>query len=140
MAEIGTRRAALVREPHQSVVTHRKDESKIVSILPTCLRSIVVSLGDAREARLNKTTINQIQHQAGLLRIGAFCTALEIKEATVRKWLHERRIASVKVGSRAIRIPRSEVGRIIREGFRPARLRAQSGKNDRKSEDVAKIG
>lgn len=66
---------------------------------------------------MNKATMNHIQHQTVLLRINTFCAALEIKEATARKWLQERRIASVKVGSRAVRIPRSEVGRIIRRGF-----------------------
>ena len=84
--------------------------------------------------------MNHIQHQTVLLRINTFCAALEIKEATARKWLQERRIASVKVGSRAVRIPRSEVGRIIREGFRPARVRAQSGKPDCESREGAQIG
>jgi excisionase family DNA binding protein len=85
---------------------------------------------DDREEPLNKVTVDHIGHEETemLLRIAAFCEALEIKEATARKWVQERRVASVKVGSRAVRIPRSEVGRIIREGFRPAQLPARPGK------------
>jgi excisionase family DNA binding protein len=60
------------------------------------------------EESLNKISMDHIEHQVMLLRIDAFCQALEIKEATARKWVQERRIASVKVGSRAVRIPRSE--------------------------------
>jgi excisionase family DNA binding protein len=56
-----------------------------------------------------------------LLRVSTFCDALGIKESTGRKWLLERRISSVKVGSRLVRIPKSELDRIIREGFRPAK-------------------
>jgi excisionase family DNA binding protein len=68
---------------------------------------------------LDKNSLHHIQHQL-LLRVTAFCEALGIKEATGRKWVQERRIASVKLG-RAIRIPVSELGRMIRDGFRPAR-------------------
>jgi excisionase family DNA binding protein len=96
-------------------------------------------LGNAREVTLMKRTMDRMQHEARLLRVATFCEALEIKEATARKWVQERRIASVKVGSRAVRIPRSEVGRIIREGFRPARLRAESGKDDGECEQGVQI-
>jgi excisionase family DNA binding protein len=56
-----------------------------------------------------------------LLRVSTFCDALGIKESTGRKWLLQKRIASVKLGSRLIRIPKSELQRIVDEGFRPAK-------------------
>lgn len=42
-----------------------------------------------------------------------------MKEATWRKWVAERRVASVKMG-RAERIPASEVERFVRENTVPA--------------------
>ena len=53
-----------------------------------------------------------------LLRLAAFCTALEIKPATGRMWILQRRVDVVRVG-RAVRIPKSEVARILSEGFTP---------------------
>lgn len=42
-----------------------------------------------------------------------------------RAWLLARRVAKVRVGRRSIRGPESEVARIIREGFVPARKERQ---------------
>ena len=56
-----------------------------------------------------------------LLRPEEFAERVGIKVSTARAWLLLRRISKVKVGRRAIRIPQSEVERIIREGFVPAR-------------------
>jgi excisionase family DNA binding protein len=60
-----------------------------------------------------------------LLTSQAFAEKLGIKISTVRSWLLARRIAKVRVGRRAIRIPESEVERIIHEGFVPAREERQ---------------
>ena len=46
---------------------------------------------------------------------GATCTV-----ACVRRWVLERRIASVKLG-KLVRIPRAELDRLIAEGLRPRR-------------------
>jgi excisionase family DNA binding protein len=53
-----------------------------------------------------------------LLRIEDFAAALRVKPACIRRWILERRITSVKVG-RLVRIPSSEVGRIVEKGLRP---------------------
>lgn len=53
-----------------------------------------------------------------LMSVPEFATALGLTQAAVRRWLLERRIESIKIG-RLIRIPVSEVERILTEGFRP---------------------
>jgi excisionase family DNA binding protein len=55
-----------------------------------------------------------------LLRIEEFAAILNIKESTVRAWILRRRIAKVRVGRRAVRIPASEVNRLIDAGITPA--------------------
>jgi len=57
-----------------------------------------------------------------LLSVPEFAAELGPTPACIRRWLLERRIASVKLG-RLVRIPASELERIIEEGFRPARQR-----------------
>ena len=56
-----------------------------------------------------------------LLRIEQFAEMLNIKASTARAWVLSRRIAKVRVGRRAIRIPASEAARLIEEGTIPAR-------------------
>lgn len=55
-----------------------------------------------------------------LLTINQAAKALNISPATVRSWRLRRRISVIKVG-RAVRIPRTEIDRIIRQGLQPAR-------------------
>ena len=55
-----------------------------------------------------------------LLSIPEFSAPLGVKDSTTRRWLLERKIAFVKVG-RLVRIPETELDRIISEGLRPAR-------------------
>jgi excisionase family DNA binding protein len=56
-----------------------------------------------------------------LLTVREVAERLALKEATIRAWLLARRIASVRVGRRAVRIPCSEVDRVVAEGFLPAK-------------------
>jgi excisionase family DNA binding protein len=58
---------------------------------------------------------------AELLRVDDFAARLNIKPSTVRAWILRRRITKVRLGSRAVRIPASEVSRLISEGLIPAR-------------------
>lgn len=44
---------------------------------------------------------------------------LGIKVSTVRRWIFDRRLSVIKLG-RSVRIPATEVDRIIRTGIRPA--------------------
>jgi excisionase family DNA binding protein len=55
-----------------------------------------------------------------LLRVGEFASILGVTPACVRRWLLERKISSTRIG-RLVRIPSSEVQRIVDSGFRPAR-------------------
>jgi len=55
-----------------------------------------------------------------LLSVQEFAEALNITVACVRRWILERRVATVKLG-RLIRIPASEVERLVESGLRPAR-------------------
>jgi excisionase family DNA binding protein len=55
-----------------------------------------------------------------LLGISEAARRLALRESTLRSWILKKRIAKVRVGERAIRIPAGEVERIIRDGFVPA--------------------
>jgi excisionase family DNA binding protein len=54
-----------------------------------------------------------------LLRVSQFAESGNIRESTVRAWLLQGRISFVRLGGRAIRIPKSELDRLIREGTVP---------------------
>ena len=58
-----------------------------------------------------------------LLTVGEAAESLSISVKTIYAWIGQRRIDSVRVGGTAIRIPASEVARIVEEGTMP-RLRA----------------
>lgn len=55
-----------------------------------------------------------------LLTVRAFAAAAALGVPTVRRWIARRQIASVRVGTRAIRVPETELKRIIVEGLVPA--------------------
>jgi excisionase family DNA binding protein len=55
-----------------------------------------------------------------LLNIDAAAEALSIKRSTLRAWVSRSKIGSIRVG-RAVRVPESEIQRVLREGTRPAR-------------------
>jgi excisionase family DNA binding protein len=59
--------------------------------------------------------------EISLLTVRQVAERLGVTEAAIRRWLLERRIASVKIGRRLIRIPSSEINRIVDTGFRPVR-------------------
>jgi len=56
-----------------------------------------------------------------LLRAPEFAERLGLRVSTVRAWILHRRISVVRVGRRAIRIPASEIQKIIEAGTIPAR-------------------
>ena len=47
---------------------------------------------------------------------------LNLSEACIRAWILKRKIGVVKLG-RAVRVPQSEVRRVLDEGAVPARIR-----------------
>lgn len=55
-----------------------------------------------------------------LLSVPQFANALGAKPSCIRRWILLRKITSVKVG-RLIRIPSSEIVRLVNQGIRPAR-------------------
>jgi excisionase family DNA binding protein len=55
-----------------------------------------------------------------LLTVQEFAAALRIKSSCVRRWIREERGTTVHVG-RLVRIPSSEVGRIVQSGTRLAK-------------------
>lgn len=54
-----------------------------------------------------------------LLTLAEFCQPLHITIACARRWIMERKITTVKIG-RLVRIPQSELERIVKNGMRPA--------------------
>jgi excisionase family DNA binding protein len=60
-------------------------------------------------------------HSETLLSVPQFAAALGVTPACIRRWILERKITTVKLG-RLIRVPSSEVDRLVECGRRPARF------------------
>jgi len=79
-----------------------------------------------QQKRYHPPTVEAPQRSAGipdarqLLTSREFASAVGIKESTVRSWTMKRKIKVVKLG-RLVRIPRTEVVRLMDEGAIPAR-------------------
>jgi len=56
-----------------------------------------------------------------LLTVMEFAAFLNVKVCTVRAWCLRRRVSFCRVNGRAVRIPFSEVRRIVEAGMVPAR-------------------
>jgi excisionase family DNA binding protein len=61
-----------------------------------------------------------MQRQTELLTIQDFASSLQVTTACVRRWITERKIATIKLG-RLVRIPATEIDRLVATGLRPAR-------------------
>jgi excisionase family DNA binding protein len=61
-------------------------------------------------------TLNNIE----LLTVNETAVELNLSPGTIRAWLLSRKLAAVRLG-RAVRIPRSELERLIGEGTTPAK-------------------
>lgn len=61
-----------------------------------------------------------ILHNNELFRVEQAAAKLAVKPKTLRNWIGERRIGVHRIG-RSVRIPGSEIERILAEGFTPAR-------------------
>jgi len=57
-----------------------------------------------------------------LLTVYEVAATLNLSAGTIRAWLLSRKLAAVRLG-RAVRIPASELERLIAEGMTPARAR-----------------
>jgi excisionase family DNA binding protein len=60
------------------------------------------------------------EHQSKLLSVPEFAEALGVTPACIRRWLLEQKVSSIKIG-RLVRVPESEVDRIVSQGYRPAK-------------------
>ena len=58
--------------------------------------------------------------EQSLLKVTEFASALGVTTACIRRWIFERKITTVKLG-RLIRIPVSEIDRLVSTGLRQAR-------------------
>ncbi len=58
--------------------------------------------------------------KAELLTIPEFAATMRVKPSCVRRWIHERKLTIIHVG-RLVRIPDSEVARLIQTGTRSAK-------------------
>ena len=67
-----------------------------------------------------------------LLTVTGFSQSLHVTQACTRRWILERRITTVKLG-RLVRIPESEVERLIQSGLRPAVGRYESASRTKAS-------
>ncbi len=59
------------------------------------------------------------QHCDELLSVDQFARGLNVTPACVRRWVQTRKITTIKLG-RLVRIPSSELARLVGEGIRPA--------------------
>jgi excisionase family DNA binding protein len=55
-----------------------------------------------------------------LLTYEEFGELAGLRPVTIRMWAAARKIASVKIGARAVRIPATELDRLVERGLRPA--------------------
>ena len=62
-----------------------------------------------------------------LLTVWEAAVALRVQPSCIRRWLREQKVAKVKLG-RLVRIPASEISRLVSEGLRPAQSRRQRTK------------
>jgi excisionase family DNA binding protein len=53
------------------------------------------------------------------LTVNEFAEALGVTRSCIRRWLLQRRLNSTRLG-RLVRIPRSEIQRLVDKGLRPA--------------------
>jgi excisionase family DNA binding protein len=58
-----------------------------------------------------------------LLRVEEAAEFLNLKASTIRAWLLKRKLPAVRIGQRAIRIPRAALEKLITDGTVPVRER-----------------
>ena len=56
-----------------------------------------------------------------LLTVQQVAERLNLKPVTVRFWIARRELSAIHLGKRALRIPESEIEKLVERGFVPAR-------------------
>lgn len=62
---------------------------------------------------------NEINLHERFISVADFARGIGVCQGTIRKWMKDRKITYVKYGY-AVRIPESEIDRLIKENLRPA--------------------
>jgi len=68
------------------------------------------------EGRENHNTGGEMQTRSKLLTIDEAAQELSVKPKTLRAWIGAKRVTVVRPGGWSIRIPASEIERIVAEG------------------------
>ena len=65
---------------------------------------------------------NQAQSQKTpvLLTVEDFGRAVGLSAVTIRRWVAARRLSSVRLGARSVRIPSAEIDRLLESGLTPS--------------------
>lgn len=58
---------------------------------------------------------------SNLLRVEEAAEFLNLKPSTIRAWILRRKLACVRIGQRAVRIPRAALEEVVASGTIPAR-------------------
>jgi excisionase family DNA binding protein len=81
--------------------------------------SKIASLAVGKFAMESDMDVRQQVHR-GVITIPEAARVLGLKEATIRAWILRRKISYCKIGSKSVRIPTSEIDRILQENVVPA--------------------
>jgi excisionase family DNA binding protein len=68
------------------------------------------------EDKANRNTGGEMQTRSKLLTIDEAAQELSVKPKTLRAWIGAKRVTVVRPGGWSIRIPASEIERIVAEG------------------------
>jgi excisionase family DNA binding protein len=63
------------------------------------------------------------RREASMLTVAEASRRLGLKEGTIRLWIYQRKLGHVKLG-RCVRVPESEIDRLVRENLMPATRRS----------------
>jgi excisionase family DNA binding protein len=66
-----------------------------------------------------------VPEKVELFTVDETAKALHLSPWTIRQWIASRRLGSVRLGNRAIRVPGSEITRLIKVGFTPSRAECE---------------
>ena len=67
--------------------------------------------------------MQEVRKRSELFRVEEAAEFLNVRPSTIRAWLLKRKLPHVRVGDRAVRIPRAALERLIVENTVPTRER-----------------
>jgi hypothetical protein len=78
-------------------------------------------LSKATRALARKAPVAAFAADEEYLRVDDFARRMNVKTKTARNWISLGRVKTIRFSAKAIRVPLSELNRLIEEGTRPAR-------------------